>query len=359
VLAFSAPARAHDETVSTSDVVVDGATVTWRVDVGTQGLEKVVKFPRTGPELGEAELQTVKADIARVLRAGLEVELDGVSTEPAVGALEPRYEPFVASGEPYISRVVLELRFEARRPIEELRARVKFFSDLTSQHRALVRLRWDGELKQITRLGPTELVLARGRLNPTALAVAGDFLLWGMHHIFIGYDHIAFLLALLIVVGRLGELVRIVTSFTAAHTITLLLAAFDVLRFPSKLTEALIAASIVYVAAENLIRRGEEARYRWIVTFAFGLVHGLGFAGVLRERLEELGDNIVAPVVSFNVGVELGQLVIVALAFPLLALLRRAGDEAAAAVRRRRIVMVGSVPILALGLVWLGARLVE
>jgi hydrogenase/urease accessory protein HupE len=355
------PALAHDETVSTSEVQIDEREILWRVEVGTEGLDKAIKLPARGPDLTEALLESAKPVIARYLQGGLTVEIDGVAATPEVGKLEPRYEPFVASGEPYVARAQLELRYRSPTgaPIEEVKAGLRLFAELTSQHRALVKLRWAGELKQTTKLGPTELTFRRGRLNPSRWQVLGDFLLWGTHHIFIGYDHIAFLLALLLVVGRLGELIRIVTSFTAAHTLTLLLAAFDVLRVPSRLTESLIAASIVYVAAENLLRRGEGSRRRWMLTFGFGLVHGLGFAGVLRERLLELPQDVAWPVVSFNLGVELGQLAIVALAFPLLVLLCGAGDEAGRATRRKRIVLVGSVPILLLGLFWLGTRLFE
>src|SRR5437588_12053532 len=107
-----------------------------------------------------------------------------------------------------------------------------------------------------------------------------------MHDSFDVFDHIAFLMALLLAALRLGDMVRVVTSFTVAHSITLLLAAMNVIRLPGPVTESLIAASIVYVAAENFFIK--DARHRWILTFAFGLVHGLGFSSVLRERLQDL-----------------------------------------------------------------------
>src|SRR5205814_3657748 len=151
----------------------------------------------------------------------------------------------------------------------------------------------------------------------------------------------------------LGEMVRIATSFTVAHSITLLLAALDVIRLPSAVTESLIAASIVYVAAENYFIK--EAKYRWVLTFLFGLVHGLGFSSVLHERLQDL-DTIVLPVVSFNLGVELGQIAILLVTFPILAWIRKGATEEESAKRQLMMVRIGSAPILLLGCFWLVDR---
>jgi len=141
----------------------------------------------------------------------------------------------------------------------------------------------------------------------------GEFLHLGIKHIFLGYDHILFLIALIIIGGRLGTLVKIVSAFTVAHSITLILAALRIVTIPSRLVESGIALSIAYVAGENLFRR--SADHRWILTFCFGLVHGFGFANVLRE-LGLPTRGLVASLLSFNVGVEIGQLCIVAMLFP-------------------------------------------
>jgi hypothetical protein len=168
-------------------------------------------------------------------------------------------------------------------------------------------------------------------VNPTVWAAAWRFLRLGVEHIFTGYDHIAFLLALLLLGGRFIDLVKIVTSFTIAHSVTLALAALGILNPPSRWVESLIAASIVAVAAENLwvLRpaQGSNARvasalkHRWRITFAFGLVHGFGFASAL-QALKLPRSALVAGLVSFNLGVEVGQVAIVALVFPLLRWLR-------------------------------------
>lgn len=178
-------------------------------------------------------------------------------------------------------------------------------------------------LMSVTIGGVThEAVLGAGRPRATFDAVGtnsylntfGSFLWLGVEHIFTGYDHLAFLVGLLIATGTFRSLVKIVTSFTLAHSVTLALATFDLVMMPAKLTESLIALSIVYVAAENLLRSQAIERYR--VTFLFGLVHGFGFSSILRE-MQLPSSNLALSLFSFNAGVELGQLAFVAVVFPM------------------------------------------
>ena len=154
--------------------------------------------------------------------------------------------------------------------------------------------------------------LTRSNTDRSRWSQLASFFRLGVEHIFLGYDHILFLLSL-IVVCKFGELVKIVTSFTVAHTITLVLATLLDVQLPGRFIETAIAATIVYVAAENFWIE-HDAR-RWRLTFAFGLIHGFGFAGVLRELgLPTVG--LVRSLVAFNVGVEAGQLAIVLVLFP-------------------------------------------
>jgi hydrogenase/urease accessory protein HupE len=348
VTLWAARAEAHDETVSTSEVRITSDTVVWRVEVGLTGLARAGRLPKPEPQITDADLQAARDPIGTYLAAALTVDLDGRRTPASITGIEGRREAGA------LTRAVIELRYRSPAPIETLRAHVAFFSELTRQHRAVILVWWGQGTQQLVRLGPTDIALKRTDLAPGRLAVVREFLLWGAEHIFIGYDHIAFLLALLLVARGWGELLKIVTAFTVAHSLTLLLAALDVVRVPSQLTEVMIAASIVFVAAENLVlaRRREvpRAQHRWALTFLFGLVHGLGFATVLRERLASLAGHVLLPVVSFNLGVEVGQLVIVAAAFPVLSALRRS-------YRPALIVRAGSVPILLLGLWWLFVRI--
>jgi len=142
------------------------------------------------------------------------------------------------------------------------------------------------------------------------------FLVLGIEHILSGYDHLAFLLALLLAGGTLRRNVKIITSFTVAHSLTLAAATLGLVNIPPAIVEPIIAASIVFVGLENLVRRRLAAR--WMVTFVFGLVHGLGFASALRELgVGRLGSRAAIPLLSFNLGVELSQIAIAAVVLPL------------------------------------------
>src|SRR5215469_2209590 len=161
-------------------------------------------------------------------------------------------------------------------------------------------------------------------MEPSFFNAAGRFVLMGIEHILSGIDHLLFLFCLVIPFRRIRPLVPIVTAFTVAHSITLIGSAYgyapDVLWFPP-LIEMLIAVSIVYMALENIVV--EKPKRRWIITFFFGLVHGFGFSFVLRNTLQFAGSHVLSSLLSFNVGVEIGQLFMLALFVPLLNLLFR------------------------------------
>jgi hypothetical protein len=147
-----------------------------------------------------------------------------------------------------------------------------------------------------------------------------------LFHILGGVDHLLFLLCLVIPFRRFGALIVIVTSFTVAHSVTLIASAYDMapsaLWFPP-LVETLIAASIVYMALENIV--SPALNRRWVITFAFGLVHGFGFSFALRDSLQLAGSHVLTSLLSFNVGVEMGQLLVLLLTIPALDAMFRHG----------------------------------
>lgn len=200
------------------------------------------------------------------------------------------------------------------------------------------------------------------------------FILDGMHHIAIGTDHVLFLLSLLLVSvwqrpgharwwppmadwrprpgwgGSVGEVLRLVTAFTVAHSITLGLAAFGILSPPSRWVESLIALSVLLAALDNLLPLLRAPR--WTVVFGFGLVHGFGFAGALQD-LGLSGSDLAAPLLGFNLGVELGQLALVLVTLPIIGLLRRTP------LYRWGFVGGGSVLIAVMATVWLIERVFD
>lgn len=176
-----------------------------------------------------------------------------------------------------------------------------------------------GAIRAYEFLGDPGLV----RLDPSWYQSVARFIELGFFHILDGTDHLLFLLCLVIPFRRFRALIPVVTAFTVAHSITLIASAYslapDALWFPP-LIEMLIAISILYMALENIVG-GATVHRRWIMAFAFGLVHGFGFSFALRETMQFAGSHLLTSLLSFNLGVELGQLLVLLLLIPLLELL--------------------------------------
>ena len=183
------------------------------------------------------------------------------------------------------------------------------------------------------------------------LAVMGTFIPSGTHHILIGPDHLLFLFGLLLLGGGWRRLVTIVTAFTIGHSITLSLAALDIVNPPARLVEPAIALTIVVVGVDNLLqRKGGGRDLRPLAALVFGLIHGFGFASVLKEfglPQEALGWSLF----SFNVGVELGQLAVVVVAASALAVIRKRWPAVSS-----RVVTIGSIAVVAGGAYWFVER---
>jgi HupE / UreJ protein len=189
-------------------------------------------------------------------------------------------------------------------------------------------------------------VVGRGFDQRTMLDVIREYVVLGFTHILpLGLDHILFVLGLFLLSPKMGPLLVQVTAFTIAHSVTLALSVYGVVSLPSSIVEPLIAASIVYVAVENILTSNLKP-WRALVVFGFGLLHGLGFAGVLHEVGLPQGQFVPA-LVSFNVGVELGQLAVIALAYVAVGIWGRNR-----AWYRSRIVIPASTAVAAVGLFW-------
>jgi hydrogenase/urease accessory protein HupE len=322
------------------------------------------------PSVSFSELSVRGREISGVLRFSIwdlraQMRIDDPAHPPLLALQRLILDPFTlrAQGEPCALQpgisatpdgedgLALSARWMCPGPVEDLSVRAGFIESLPGGHTHLCRIDFGaGEVSQRVAQADDPSFEARRTRSPAR--EFWRFLRLGVQHIFTGYDHIAFLVGLLLLGGRLGELVKIVTAFTVAHSITLAVATLGVLTPPPRVIEPLIAVSIVFVGMENLwalrTRHADSAlRHRWMLTFGFGLVHGFGFASVLREL--ELPRAILATgLVSFNLGVECGQVAIVAVALPLLRRLLRAWP---------RFATVASACVAALGAVWAVQRL--
>lgn len=242
----------------------------------------------------------------------------------------------------------LTLQFDCGQPVTRITIHDRLPAVLGASHHVIAMLTWDGGSLSHA-FSSAEPTLQADLQQAAASSGAGSFFLLGVEHIATGYDHLLFVLALVLCGGGLMPLLKIVTAFTLAHSVTLGAAAFDLVSLPSALVEAVIALSIAYVAFENLAPRFAMSR-RWTISFAFGLVHGFGFSSVLKEIGLPKGSELLA-LLNFNLGVEAGQIVAVACVVPLLIWVRRQAWGV-------RAVQATSAVVLATGLVLFVERIV-
>jgi HupE/UreJ protein len=249
---------------------------------------------------------------------------------------------FLSPPAPHRESVILVVDFACGGVVHDLLIRDDLFDVLGADYHTLARIEapgFDGQFAFTPGTRETRVTLRGGADGGGGTA---SFFLLGVEHILTGYDHLLFLLGLLLRGGNWFSLAKIVTAFTLAHSVTLALAVLNVVVLPDRLVEAVIALSIAFVAAENLFLSPVVSR-RWLVSFCFGLVHGFGFSSALRE-LGLPSHGLLLALFGFNAGVEVGQALVVAVVLPLIVVLRRARWE-------KRMVWSSSVAILLIGLV--------
>ncbi len=287
-LATSVGVFAHDPGFSVADLNLEGGTLHAHVTFSRKDVD-----PATKPTV-------------------LEVRVNGRIIPPAQTRIE--------TGDSNAVHFYLTFPVEPGMPLE---IRATDFDKLARGHRQYFTLRdARGKLlaeKMLDRAHDSVAITLTTSHEPFTFR---KFLLLGVEHILTGYDHLLFLFGLLLVGGSFRAAARIITSFTVAHSITLALAAFNIVSLPSSIVEPMIAASIVYVGVENIWHHNLDSR--WLLTFGFGLIHGLGFASALRDLgIGAHSTAAVIPLLSFNLGVELGQISIAAIVLPMIWSLQR------------------------------------
>ncbi|MEP6673022.1 MAG: HupE/UreJ family protein [Chthoniobacter sp.] len=327
---LSAAARAHNPDTSYARCRVADDTVELRLTFDVFTLLKIVDLDANQDQrLTREELRGGTPAIQRFLRAHVLLEIDGQPADlgDALDAVWPDGAGDSLAAPDWhaaASLIAFPFRRHVSTPPHEVALTYTFFPQFGARHTVLGVFAHGGQTQEVTFTDaePDYLFDVSYTATPpreTIPAAVGRFLRLGIEHIFLGYDHICFLLAL-IVVSRLGELVKIITSFTVAHSITLILAALKVITLPQRFIECGIALTIIYVAVENLWRA--NITRRWVLTFFFGLIHGFGFANVLAG-LDLPRKATIRCLLSFNVGVEIGQFAIVLLALPLVLLVSK------------------------------------
>jgi hydrogenase/urease accessory protein HupE len=340
------PALAHNAGVSTSRIVIHGGTIDVEINALGRDYEQAVgvRLTEASGVVNPVAMSVMAPSVLTYIGSHVAVLTDGrlCASRPGTARAADTH-------------VLAMMAWTCPLDHRDLRYRVTLFQEVDPAARHLATIVTDSGEREFTfDRSVSEITLSGG--GSSMLELVGRFVEAGIDHIFLGYDHIAFLLAVILWGRSLWPLVKVVTAFTVAHSLTLTLAALDIVRIPSSVVEPLIAATIVFVAAENFFVH--DIRRRWRATFVLGLVHGFGFAGALREF--GLPDGALVPALAgFNVGVEIGQVAIVALIFPLLLWSDRIGGRNAMPERRHpAVVYTCSSVIFGFGLYWLIERAV-
>ena len=362
----STAALAHKPSDSYLAVVVEGAAVRGQWDIALRDLEFALGLDADGNgEITWGELKARRGEIEGYALARLKVFAGqkACALKPSSFLVDDHSDGAYA-----VLRFDIDCGTAAGRPAsapDKLDLAYSLFFDLDPTHRGLLRFERGGSAATHV-LSPERPRLTLHAGEVTLLSQFLDYLKEGVWHIWIGFDHILFLLSLLLpaVLVRHGrewqaasrfsdvfwEVLKVVTAFTVAHSITLSLAALSVISLPSRLVESTIALSVVLAALNNL--KPLVAEKRWMVAFLFGLIHGFGFASVLAD-LGLPQNALLLALVGFNLGVETGQLAIVALFLPLAFLLRGTGFY------RRGVFTLGSAAIALVAAVWLAERALD
>jgi HupE / UreJ protein len=356
------PARAHKASDSYLTLRTDGSTVTGQWDIALRDLDLVLNLDRNADTtIDWGEVRTRHAEIATYALDRLELKQAG-----AICALSVNEHLIDEHSDG--AYAVMRLSGNCPAAGNELSVNYNVLFDVDAQHRGLLKLESTKDTNGASRVASAVFSVDNAKQKFTlddagSVAQFATYVADGIKHIAIGFDHILFLVALLLpaVLVRTGKrwvpvtdlhtafwrVLKIVTAFTIAHSITLSLAVANIVQLPSRFVESAIAASVLLTAIDNVW--SFLPRKRWLVAFAFGLIHGFGFASVLMD-LNLPASALVMSLLGFNVGVEIGQLVLVAVLVPLAYVSRHTWSYPRVALH------FGSVAIAAISLGWLLER---
>jgi len=311
--------QAHPPGLSSVDMLIGDEIIVAKITFALQDIEAFAPMDSDlDAEVSDAERDAAKPAIAKLLGEQLRVNVDGKDVIPS----QPGKVEYDDQNNAHVEFLLQPA------PHKHLIVQSKFLELLPDGHQQFLKIRnVDGKtlLEKMLNKAHDQIQLdfsvvggKQQASGSTWFSAFVDFFKLGIEHIVTGYDHLLFLFALLAVTHSFWPAIKIITFFTIAHSITLALAGLNVVQLPSSFVEPFIAATIVYVAVENLIR-GDHPKGRHWLTFGFGLVHGFGFASVLQEMdISSGGTGILAPLLSFNLGIEVGQIAVASIVLPII-----------------------------------------
>jgi HupE / UreJ protein len=341
VLSLAMPSSAHWADLAVADIQVKSKDIEINLTVPT-GL--LAQFDDDkNQQLSEAEIVQNQLGLEKFLAEKIRPKASGEKPEKfTVKSGVNKELPSNLNITPGThSNLILQYHWE--KPIEQLQVSYDLFVPGVATARCLAQVHRGNQLSNLV-FTPSNSNAAL--IDAPVLQQISSFIALGIEHIWTGYDHILFLISLLMLGGELRYLLKIVTAFSLSHSFTLFLAALNIVSVPSRWVEIAIALSIAYIASENLWRK--EAKARWQLAFAFGLIHGLGFSSAMQE-LELPRTNLVTSLASFSLGIEVGQFAIVLLVYAGLLYLRKFSWD----LTIRRLISSG---VIVMSLVWFWER---
>lgn len=359
ILALASLLPLHDGSFSRSVVDVDGRDL--RHELRVQAWTVIETIPSIDPDgdllLSEEELENAREEIIWYLRQNYRFFPNDEQAQP-LRAKVAGFERVIdgSPGWPGNHWLHVDLEYSSLNRLATVIAEESLFETSNPGHLEYLSIAWTGQEPSHHVFRGSERKRSFEATGREARGLWRTFFDMGLGHILSGWDHLLFLVALLAGVKSVRSLAGVVTAFTLAHSLTLAIAALEWVSLPGSFVEIAIALSIVYVAAENLMKL--EKRSLWIEALVFGLLHGLGFAGFLGDALRR-EDALLLPLFGFNVGVEAGQLLVVipiALVFHVATRKREALEGV-----EPRLVPVGlgkliSMAVIAVGLFWFAER---
>ncbi|MEH7354002.1 HupE/UreJ family protein [Neobacillus drentensis] len=307
---------AHSINMNYSDLTIEGNEILYDLFIEQKDL-----FPQFGTDLdNQVNDELASQKIESYLQKGLRIDADSKPLTMELVSMNMAQKGAVRG-------VEFQLKFIAGEDIEQFNLHYDLVFDDAPAHTSVFMVH-AGEYFQQDMIDSTNRDILinlpqevpQDVPQPEIGSVLWKYFVLGIEHILTGYDHLLFLLSLVLIASRFKDALKIVTAFTIAHSITLFLVATDRIQVSSHWVEFLIALTICYVAVENIFV--QKAKWRWLLTALFGLIHGMGFAGALAETgLPK--SNLIGSLLTFNLGVEAGQLMVLCLLLPFLLWLRR------------------------------------
>jgi hydrogenase/urease accessory protein HupE len=342
VLSIATPSQAHWADLAVADIQIKSQDIDLNLTIPT-GLisqfddDKNQQLSDAEITIHQQNLQTFFNDKIRLTAAGQ--KQDKLIIKPTIATSISAN--LVAAPKTHSS---LLLQYHWSAPIDQLQMHYQLFVPGVNTARCLAQILRDGRVDNLVFTPDTPTAAL---IDAPIFQQISSFIRLGIEHIWTGYDHILFLISLLMLGGKLRYLLKVVTAFSLSHSVTLCLAALNMISIPSRWVEIAIALSIGYVAAENLRRQPPLAR--WQLAFGFGLIHGLGFSSALQE-LDLPRNNLVTSLASFSVGIELGQFAIVLAIYFALTYLHKCPWD-----RTMRQIM--SIGVMVMSAIWLCERI--